>query len=611
MSIYVPPVSSGILFNFIASGYEAPSSSGIAFTFASTYSSYTDLTAFIDGLSVGGSADLSAFARPAFPSNSDLGSFLQTILPVDLSAFVRSVFPEYKNLNATIRRIDKEQFRDLGGYLRLLTTRDLSAFIGSHLPSDLRGSINAWHRETTKNLSTFINGELFKGFADILALITADLPYYFDLPVFIKAIYNSDIVAFIQSVSIKDLRAVIQSVASVNLTGILHGWDEEFLSAAITGVYGPYDLQAYLRVCPYLNLPTSIWGRYSGIKNLQGIIEGTYKFDLGAVISAISAIDLGATLMPVGKIKDLLATIIPNVIRLKQAIQIALLEHKDLKALINFQCGHSSYSDLGVAFGIVYKKLDLPVFIWGWKTADKVSELRAYINTATSFVEDKLFVRLVSSTKACTQLRIRFGIINKYIVFDTLPIFYTSRYTSILSAYVNAVPRSVDLSAVIQPLVPGNYTELPDNIKPKSHVLVLKYNEKWQEQWRKFVEIMFKKDGGTPYHYFYVDGTGQVYKIDRTRHWTIWASSYDKDEETMFDRANVRTKFIFNMSKYRKMDEAIKDLIDRVSAYREADLSASIDPIDTIHLDLDAYINSVGRYKHKWAKYLGATINGI
>jgi hypothetical protein len=79
----------------------------------------------------------------------------------------------------------------------------------------------------------------------------------------------------------------------------------------------------------------------------------------------------------------------------------------------------------------------------------------------------------------------------------------------------------------------------------------------------------------------------------------------------MFDRANVRTKFIFNMSNYTKIDEALRDLIDRVSVYRESDMFASINCIDNIHADLEVYINPVGMRRRKWADYLGASINGI
>ena len=623
MSSYIPPSASGIAFDFTASGYDAPVASGISFEFdlRPTYSSYADLMASISSVAVSGTSDISAFVRSTTPSSYDLASFLQTIPPADLPAFVRPVYPSYKDLNAAIRRIDREEPFDLGGSIQSLSIVDLPAFIGAHLPADLGGAIKAWYRENIRNLGALATGEFFKGQSDLASLIGTHLPANLgavlhgwapvDLAALIGVVFKADLGALIQSTSLKNLGAIIRAIGPVNLIARIHGFDERFLPAEITGVYGPYDLQAYLRVHPYLDLPTRIHGWYSGTKDLQAIVEGTYRFDLGAFISAIEAIDLGATLTAVGKIKDLPATIIPNVIRLKQAVQVALLEHKNLKALINFQCGYSSYADLGVVFGIIYKKLDLPAFVWGWKTADKYGDLQAYINTATYSVEDKLSIRLVPAVRAYTQLRVKFGVTDIYTVFDTLPIFYTSRYTSVLTAYINAVPRSVDLGASIQPLVPGNYTELPDNIKPKSHVLVLKYNEKWQEQWHKFVEIMFKKDGGTPYHYFYVDGTGQVYKLDRTRHWTVWATSYDEDENTMFDRANVRTKFIFNMSKYRKMDEAIRDLIDRVSAYREANLNATIDPVATIHSDLSASVSAVGRRRRRWAKYLGATITGI
>jgi hypothetical protein len=110
MSSYIPPSASGISFDFTASGYDAPVASGISFEFdlRPTYSSYADLMASISSAAVSGISDISAFVRSTTPSNYDLASFLQTIPPADLPAFVRPVYPSYKDLNAAIRRIDRE-----------------------------------------------------------------------------------------------------------------------------------------------------------------------------------------------------------------------------------------------------------------------------------------------------------------------------------------------------------------------------------------------------------------------------------------------------------------------------------------------------------------------
>jgi hypothetical protein len=621
MSSYIPPSASGIVFDFTASGYDAPVASGILFAFdlRPIYSSYSDLSASIDSLAISGSADLSAFARPTTPSSYDLASFLQTIPPADLLAFVRPTHPTYANLNAAIRRIDKEQPFDLGGSIQSFTTSDLSAFIGAHPPADLGGAITSWYRENIKNLGALATGEFFKGQSDLISLIGTHLPANLaaflqcwsikDLSAHISSIYKADLPAFIQSTSLKNLGAIIQCISPVNLRGLIHGWDERFLPAEIVGIYGPYDLQAYLRVHPYLNLPAAIHGWYSGIKDLRGIIEGYYIFDLGAMISAIQAANLGAILTAVGKTADLLATIIPNVIRLRRAIQICLLDYRDLKAVINVQCRSSAFADLGVTFGIIYKKLDLTAFVWGWKNLDGYKNLAAYINTAICSTEDKLPIRFVPNIRPYSKLRVRFGVTDKYTAFDVLPIFYGQFFTKNLSATIYASPRFTDLSASIEPVLQTNYTELPDYINPKSHEVVIKFNEKWQEQWRRFVEIMFKKDGPAPYHYFYVSGTNKVYKIDRTRNWTIWATSYEKSEDGMIERENIRTKFIFKMSKYNKVDEAVRDLIDRVSAYRESDLSATISGISPWTAeDLGAAIYPYGYPKHTWAKSLGASI---
>ena len=40
------------------------------------------------------------------------------------------------------------------------------------------------------------------------------------------------------------------------------------------------------------------------------------------------------------------------------------------------------------------------------------------------------------------------------------------------------------------------------------------FDEDWRERGRLFFDLMFRKDGGYPYHYFYISGNQQVYKLD-------------------------------------------------------------------------------------------------
>lgn len=532
-----------------------------------------------------GTRSIGGFIKGVFASHEDLG------------AYVKPTSSAIADLSAAIRRIDVEVQKDFYAFIRgfASTYYNLPSSIGGHLPVDLQ-AFGGGHLPV--DLGAYLRSPLEK----------------LELSAFLQAIYKSDLGAVLQALNTKQLGALLTVIAPVDLQAFIDVWHERYLPAEIDGVYGPYDIQAYLRVHPYMNLLALIRGWYSGIQNLIGVVEGYHTSNLAAYIGINPGVDLGAWLNARGKSVNLGAYIIPNVIRLKKAIQVALLEHSDLKALVNFQCFYSSFADLGVMFDTIFKKHDLQGFVFGWLSAEYLGNLKAYINSALYDVENNLDIRFVPDISPYTQLVIKFGAVNYPIAFDTLQLLYGNFNFATLGAYIYAMPRAVNLGASIIPLTQSNFSELPDYVRPKSHVVVLKFNERrqWMEDWRRFVEIMFNKEGAEPYHYFYVSGTNKIYKIDRDRHWTIWASSYDKDEETMFDRKNVRSKFIFDMRKYAKMDEAVRDLIDRVSAYREVNLQATLVGVDTDKKsDLNAEITGVGSSKRKWSKYLNATINGI
>jgi hypothetical protein len=277
---------------------------------------------------------------------------------------------------------------------------------------------------------------------------------------------------------------------------------------------------------------------------------------------------------------------------------------------VNAFCFGSNYSDLSAILNPLYKK-DLSAFIWSWRTDDGYKDLGAYINAAIFSVENRIDIRFVPNSHLMySQLKLTFSPtgVQTYRVFDTQRILFGIFYMANLSATIKGILRSADLGASIEPLIQANYTELPDYVNPKSHEVVIDLTAKGRENWRTFVEIMFNRGGPEPFKYFYVSGSNKIYRIDRDRHWTIWASSYTEDNIDMIDRKNTRSKFIFNLSKYTSIDSAVRDLIDRVSAFRELDLSAVIQSILPPYTDLNALISV--KSKRRWVKNLPASITG-
>jgi len=341
--------------------------------------------------------------------------------------------------------------------------------------------------------------------------------------------------------------------ASIN--GIIYSGTKD-LGSSLTGVYGPHDLRAYLNVYYPGNLSATIHGWYRGIKNLGAIVGGWESIDLGATISMISGVDLPAYITAIGKLADLPATIIPKTIRMKRALLISLLEHKDLAATINFQCFGSNYSDLNAYLNILYKK-DLQASIWGMRTPTaNYHDLAAYINTADYNVQDTYTVRFIPEIRKYTKLKITFNIGDSYKTFDTLPIFYSNFYGADLAASITGEFTNYDLGASITPVIQSNYTDLPDSIWPKTHETVIDFDYGWRENWRKIVELSFQKEGADPYHYFYISANQQAYRLDRARHWTIWAKSYTETDD-MIERRNIRRKHIYKLSDYDTIDEAV------------------------------------------------------
>jgi hypothetical protein len=576
----------------------------------------------------GGIRDLCAtlIRSPAYKDLPATLSVLENYM--NLSAYIKSTIQSYADLVASVYGIPPEDLpafihgwdtRDIPANIYGWAIKDLPGYIGTHPPEDLPGILNVIE---IRDLPGSITGEWWHGSYDLPAEFyriwnrgEKDLGAFlagwaeFDLPAYITAVYFKDLAAIIQSSSIVDLPGTISPIAPIDLTGSLHGWDTRYLSAIINGVYGPYDIQAYLNAVPPKDLRAYIAG-FGGIEipfDLQGIVEGWYTSDLPAYMSLVYPVDLPAYIAVLGKSADLGASIIPNTILMKRALQIPLLEYKDLNAMINFMCFGSAYSDLG-AYMYAIHKLDLPAFIIGWygSTSDNLKDLGAYINAEDYVVQDKFEgARFVPEIDKYTRLRLRFGSVDKYTTWDTIDLVYGTYYAKNLGAYINGILTSADLGASLTATWDWNYSELPDYVKPKTHEVFINM-ERFEEQWRRFVELMFDRDGDQPFKYFYVTGTQKVYKVDRSRHWTIWADGYNRTEDSMVERVNVRRKFIFNMSQYSTVDEAIRELMERAAYPTSSDLTAYLNVSIGPHLDLEASIDPIVKYT--WVKHLPASL---
>lgn len=549
----------------------------------------------------------------------------------DINAYVRSFIRSYADMATEISPIPPSDIlasihgfdtRDLPADIYGWAYKDLLGIIDTHLPSDLQAIMNIIE---IRDLPTSVIGEWWHGQLDLSAEFyriwnrgyknlqiilhgwdTKELPSY------INAVYYVDLGATLRGGLFRNLLATISPIPSVNMTGIIHGFAIFNLGALLNGGYGPGDIQAYINAVRAVDLSAYITA-YKGIQtpfDLLALIVGGYSIDLLAYMGGISPINLPAYIFAIQKILDLNAIIIPSTILMKRVISVPLLEYKDLSAMLNFMCFKSGYRDLPAYLHTLYKS-DLSAYVIGWfgNISDNLKDLGAYINAEIYSTQDRISLSYIPEADKYTRFKLSFTTKDGYITWDTLPLSFANYYSKNLVASIVGTLTNTNLGASITATWDWNYSQLPDYVKPKTHEVFINI-EKFEEQWHRFVEIMFDKDGTSPFKYFYVNGTEKVYKVDRSRHWTIWAEGYSKVENSLIEKANSRRKFIFKMSDYSTIDEAIRDLMERVAYPSTANLTASIDGGLAIHSDMTASI-SAANTTHHWVKHLRAQITGI
>jgi len=551
--------------------------------------------------------------------NNDSQWIGATFSGVDLGAYLKSMIQAASNVGAYVKPFERAS-KDISASIGSQHKKDLTADIFGYEPINLPAILRVVEIE---NLPASLIGILNKGdkdiSADIFGFPPADLGGYLkawsikDLGATLNIVFKTNLGATITAVQPDsfDLGAFLKAWPQDDLPSLIHGWDTKDLGASSIGGYGPNDIQASITGTGGFKDAMAYIKGMLGTEvpaNLSATLLGSFSSDLSAFLNITPAINLPAIINAVGKAVDLAATIIPKVIYISKVLEVSLLEHKNLRAMINASCFGTGHKNLSAYIRSI-EKLDLSASIFGHvDISSHRHDLAMYINTEDYIVEDRIDISFFGEdTRKFTQVNINFTATGElYKTFDTFDILFGFKNRVDLGASLTGVLTSSDLGATLTPIWDWNYTELPYYVKPKTHEVVIKFDEKWRERWRRFVEIFFDFTGSSPYHYFYVSGSNEVYRVDRTRHWTVWFKSYDEVEGSMIDRHNVRQKHMFRVSDYNTVDEAVRDFIDRVSAYRERNLSAFIYGILPTHSNLSASI--VPDIKYSWVKHLNASI---
>lgn len=554
-------------------------------------------------------ADLLSYTRAATKDSKDLNNYLHVISK------------DYQDLVSAIRRLDKDTAdlpASVGGWIGVELEKDLASSLYSIPPIDLQGILNVIE---IRNLSSNIEGVWWKGQTNLGAQIPSTsvrnstnliniLHGYakLDLGGEVRAMMPFDLLSSVVGGTFnnpRDLSSYLNVVSPADLSSIISGWQTVNLKATISGGFGGGDLRSYISAVPYVDLLSKLkgWQARAVAKDLNSIVEGFYFRDLGGIIRSVTPADLGAYINSRGKSEELGASIIPMTIMMSTVFKVSLLEHKDLPVLINYGCAHSDYRDLK-SITYAFMKHDLKSQIIGWfgDFADNVRDLKSYINVRDFSVTDKIDVTFAPPrVPMYTQIDVEVSAGSVYTALSELVIgFSNSDYATLVSA-IHGHFNSANLTSYINAQVQSNFTTTPEWVSPKTTEVFINLR-RFEERWSRFVDLMFTSITQGENYYFYVSGDEKIYKVDRAKKWVLWVTGYDKDYDSMIERRNVRRKFIFNLSKYTSMDEAIRDMMDRVVEYRQTDLSSTIAGEFGTHTNLTSSLNAV--FTYRWSKNL-------
>jgi hypothetical protein len=488
--------------------------------------------------------DLGAFLRQMFAGQKNLPAFLNALTYENLPAEILPVPP--KDLPGYLKvwpmehlpgRIHGWQEADLGAFIDWNDMRQLPAQIGAHPPKDIWALIKGWVREATYDLGGIIRAFQYQGLGGI-----------------------------IRGTYLENLPAYLFCIEPANLNGFIHGWQEADLPASLVGVYGPYDLQAYINIT---GEPRDLPARVKAMKAVEVASDLTayvnpatvlmQQADLASIIAAHVPGNLGATLIPSGAAQDLSAFIYPKMVFMTTALSVSTMEHSDLGAVINFICRGSGFKNLGASVEISYLK-DLAAQITGKKIPMNQYNLGASVGYAANYVyTDRVPISLTVGTG--------------YRIEDKIPILLSIyKQQAYLSAAITGTYRYNDLGVTITPTWLEEYEF--DNVKTRQ--IVYDLNHARQVNWYEVVDLYFKSIVS---EYFYVGAQNKVYKSDRTARWILELTSYVPENVALnISRKLHRVKDIYDLTKFNNLDEAIRFAIHYVTSYDYGDLQCAITP---------------------------------
>ena len=646
---YIPPSNKNIPFEFGNFGYKAPDFDNIPFEFGRKT---IDLKTAITGMGIqpdylkscdtyvighssgqvqtfksnciyGGFRDLQIFLTMSYPVVTD-----ELDLPIDIKPFnighldlrnaLRIYHLGYKELPISIKSWNTQKEKDLPVFLKQgQTSQDnLIKFINifQHAQKDLQEVIKGWAIEdikdlintikpwssTTDNLIEFIRSttrdtsDLILNVFKIWQRNTKDLGgmlhgwQILELQKIIQAVHINDLNVILRVTFLSDITAILYAIQPVDISADILGWATQDLPVSIArGVYAG-DLPTFLYGVPSEDLKVFLSGKLGiqVIDDLNARMTNLQERDLPINLNLMFFKDLNIHIESSRQLLNLQCMIYPKVVFIRHNININFLEYEDLKAVINYSCFGSDFRELRCSLDVHYKK-DLKTKIYAMDGSNLVN-LPCYVNAYEYVTIDSIPVNYLH-LKEETRVTLQFKKSNIYSL-DTIRVFCTDihkGYKDITSAITGELTYD-DLRVVVRPYSNRHYSS--PTVLEKFITLKLKNNE---EEFKRYVELTFNSYANS---YYYFSGNQRAYREFSQDHWVVRVEGYKiLPVGRGFEREKVRRKYIFNLKKYNSIDEAIRDMIDRVTALREQDLNVTLTsiPWDTPPIDGEFDLKSI------------------
>ncbi len=471
--------------------------------------------------------DLIASLNVVFPN--DLQSTLYPILPVSLSGYLKA--RQYISLRTFI---NGWQDYDLGAYINQIWVESF--------PASIYG-----RTDTKKDLSVRIKGYGIE-YKELHGSITAF--HWQPLGAILRATYLANIHAYVFPVVPKDI------------SGRIHAWHERFLQGILNGQNYPWNLTAQIYARGGLNNFTASIQPIRGREIYSNLSITIHPWEISlfsAYILGDSAPVLTAFLNPLGFARDLHASIRPKMIRLTTVINIPTQPHGNLSSTINYPCFRTNNSDLPAYIYTKYK-----------------SDLYAYIKPIIYNYKPKDFPAKIGYTDAYLEvdkLKLSISIYpNEFFTEDKFKFLLNLLDAeNMLTAYIRGTLRYNSISArIVCDSIPA-YT-FDSTLQNREIVIHKTYDGIFKEF--EVVEMAFKsavKD------YYFSSAGGFAWKSNRFDKWMFDIRSILPPNTALGTiRRLHKATAVYDLKKFKSVDEAIRAAIAYVTEYPQSTLGASI-----------------------------------